>query len=833
MSTTLTAPDGGPPAATASAPEHVPEPVGPGGRWVALVFIALAQLMVVLDATIVNIALPTAQRSLAFSNDDRQWVITAYALAFGSLLLLGGRLSDFFGRRRMFIIGVVGFALASALGGAAQNFTALLIARALQGVFAAALAPAALSLLAVTFTEPRDRAKAFSVFGAIGGGGGAVGLLVGGLLTEYASWRWCLYVNDGIALVVLAGAIVVLRSGPPATRPHLDLPGAVTAVLGVVGIVYGLANTESHGWGAAITIAPLAGGVVVLALFFLLESRAAHPLLPLRVVLNRNRGGAYLTIGIVGIGLFGVFLFLTYFLSNTLGYSPVRTGSAFLPMMGAIIVSATLVGTFLVARVGPRPLVPIGAVMGAGGMVLLSRLSVDSTYVTGVLPALLVIGVGLGLTFAPVQNAAVTGVDPKDVGVASAMINTVQQIGGAIGTAVLSYVAATAATGYVTDNVGAGGVTARLTTLATVHGYRTVFWWAAGAFLVGAVASVLLFRSGPLQVAGQPAQPAARTDVPSTAAVRGRAAVQDESQVALDGGGEDRARVADHQVAAPVPVLAVWGTVRRGAGRPLGGAFVTLTDAGGHQVGRTTTDADGSYTLPLTTGGVYVLIVAGEHLQPTAASVVVADHSVTRDVTLAAGAAITGRVATRWRASALVPAASHDGSLDGTSPNGAHPDQDLWQGLADAVLTLTDARGEVVTTTTTDSRGGYTLTDLLAGTYVITAQAGGRRPVATAVTVPESGTTTCDLHVPAGGHLAASVTAASTGHHVPEATVTLVEADGTVVATTTTDHHGQATLTDLPAGTYTLTAAGYAPVATTITLHEDTTTTTDLRLGAR
>ena len=822
MSTTLSAREGAPPAST-TATDRAAAPVGPGGRWVALVFIALAQLMVVLDATIVNIALPTAQKALAFSNDDRQWVVTAYALAFGSLLLLGGRLSDFFGRRRMFIIGIIGFALASALGGAAQDFTALLVARALQGVFAAALAPAALSLLAVTFTEPRDRAKAFSVFGAIAGGGGAVGLLVGGLLTEYASWRWCLYVNDGIALVALAGAIVVLRSGPPAARPHLDLPGAVTAVLGVVGVVYGLANTESHGWGAAITIAPLAAGVVLLALFFLLESRAAHPLLPLRVVLDRNRGGAYLTIGIVGIGLFGVFLFLTYFLSNTLGYSPVKTGSAFLPLMGAIIVSATLVGTFLVARVGPRPLVPFGALLGAGGMLLLTRLSADSTYATGVLPALLVIGAGLGFTFAPVQNAAVTGVDPEDVGVASAMINTVQQIGGAIGTAVLSYVAATSASNYVTDNVGAGGVTARLTSLATVHGYRTVFWWAAGAFVIGAIASVLLFRSGPLQTAGQPAQPTARTDGSPTAAVRDRAAARDERHLAPDDDG-DRARVA-----APVPVLAVSGRVSRGAGRPLGGVFVTVTDSRGHQVARTTTDADGSYTLPLSTGGVYVLIVAGEHVQPAAASVVVAGHDVVKDITLAAGSVITGRVATRWRAGALVPA----GSLDGASLNGTHPAEDLWEGLADAVVTLTDARGEVVATTTTDSRGGYTLGDLVGGAYVITAQSERRRPVAVAVTVPDSGSTTCDLHVPAGGRLSTTVTAASDGQQVPEATVTLVEGDGTVVATATTDHHGQATFTDLPAGTYTLTAAGYAPVATTVRLEEDRTTTTDVRLGAR
>ena len=824
MSTTLTAREGAPGAST-TAPARAAEPVGPGGRWVALVFIALAQLMVVLDATIVNIALPTAQRALDFSNDDRQWVVTSYALAFGSLLLLGGRLSDFFGRRRMFVIGVTGFALASALGGAAQDFTMLLIARALQGVFAAALAPAALSLLAVTFTEPRERAKAFSIFGAIAGGGGAVGLLAGGLLTEYASWRWCLYVNIVIGAVALVGAAVVLRSGPPATRPRLDLPGALTAVLGVVGIVYGLANSESHGWGSALTWAPLAAGVVVLALFFLVESRVAHPLLPLRVVRDRNRGGAYLTIGIVGIGLFGVFLFLTYYLTTTLGYSPVRTGAAFLPMMGAIIVSATLVGTFLVARVGPRPLVPVGALLGAAGMWWFTRLELDSSYATGVLPALLVIGVGLGLTFAPVQNAAVTGVDPQDVGVASAMINTVQQVGGAIGTAVLSYVAATAATGYVTDNVGAGGVTARLTALGTLDGYRTVFWWSSGVFLLGAIAAALLFRSGPLQGAAK-SLPAPDEDA---AAVRSA-----DGAHAEDGPHAATQQVPAAPAAVPEPALTVSGTVGRRAGQPLVGAFVTLTDASGHQVGRTTTGDDGSYLLPLTTGGVYVLIVAGEHVQPTAASVVVADRPVTRDVVLAAGSSVTGRVAARWRASALVPVSGrfygHDGSgLDGAGVHAA--DDDLWEGVEGAVVTLTDARGDVVATTTTDSRGTYALADLVGGTYVVTAQASGRRPVAAAVTLTDGGGTTCDLHVPAGGHLTTTVSAASDGHQVPEATLTLVDGDGTVVATGTTDREGRATFTDLPPGAYTLTAAGYAPVATTVELREDSTASADVHLG--
>lgn len=476
-------------------------PASPGPaadrRWLALVVLSLAQLMVVLDATVVNIALPTAQRALGFSNDDRQWVVTGYALAFGSLLLLGGRLSDFFGRRRMFVVGVLGFALASAVGGAATGFTMLLFARVLQGVFGAALAPAALALLTTTFTEPLERSKAFGIFGAIAGAGGAVGLLLGGVLTEYASWRWCLFVNLFIAALALVGAAVVLRERERPTRPRLDLPGAVTSVAALVGIVYGLGNAASHGWTAASTLAPLIGGAVLLVVFVLVERRSSHALLPMRVVLDGNRGGAFLSIGISGVAMFGLFLFLTYYLATTLHFTPVRTGVAFLPMMFVLIVTATLSGARLVPRVGPRPLVPTGALIAAGGMLLLTRIGLDSTYPTGVLPGLVVLGLGLGLLFAPVQNAATAGVRPADAGVASAMINTVQQIGGSVGTALLSSFAASAATDYVSSHGTPGRQTAALAALASYH---TVFWWSAAFFGVCAVVAAVLFRSGPLQV---------------------------------------------------------------------------------------------------------------------------------------------------------------------------------------------------------------------------------------------------------------------------------------------------------------------------------------------
>ncbi|MEV0898085.1 DHA2 family efflux MFS transporter permease subunit [Actinoplanes sp. NPDC049802] len=466
------------------------------GRWWALVVLALAQLMVVLDATIVNIALPTAQADLGFDDHGRQWVVTGYALAFGSLLLLGGRLSDFLGRKRMFLIGLIGFALASALGGAANGLEMLILARALQGVFGAALAPAALSLLSTTFTEPAERGKAFGVFGAISGAGGGIGLLLGGVLTEYVSWRWCLYVNLLIAAIAVAGAVLKLRDEPVPAHGRIDVPGTVTAVTGLVALVYGLANAESDGWTSAGTLGPIIAGVVLLIAFVAIERRVAHPLMPLRVVLDRNRGGSYASIAIAGAGMFGIFLFLTYYLAGILRFTPIETGLAFLPMLGAVMLTATTAGSMLAPKVGPRPLVPVGALIAAGGMTLLTRLELDSTYVSGVLPGLIIIGLGLGLVFAPTQNAATSGVEHRDAGVASAMINTVQQIGGSIGTALLSSFAATAASGYMAGKEPSPLVQAQ----AAIESYHTVFWWSAGFFVLAAVVAAALFRSGPLDV---------------------------------------------------------------------------------------------------------------------------------------------------------------------------------------------------------------------------------------------------------------------------------------------------------------------------------------------
>ena len=404
-------------------------------RWLVLVVVAIAQLMVVLDSTVVNIALPSAQRALGFPNSDRQWVVTAYALAFGSLLLVGGRLGDMYSRKWVFITGLAGFAVSSAIGGAAGSFEMLVAARALQGAFGAILAPSALGTLVSTFQDPRERGRAFGVFGSVAAGGGGVGLILGGVLTQYLSWRWTLYVNLVFAAIAIAGALVFMRSSRPATRPRMDWPGAVLACAGLFLIVFGFSHAETAGWTAALTIGCLVLGLVLLAAFVFAERRGSHPLLPLHVILDRTRGGAYVAVGLAGIAIFGVFLFLTYYLQEVKGYSPVTSGLVFLPMIGCILVSSNVSSIVTLPRLGPRVLIATGMLLGAAAMTYLTQLTVTSSYAGGVLPALLILGLGFGMIFAPAINTATAGVPRQDSGVASALVNTMQQVGGSVGTA--------------------------------------------------------------------------------------------------------------------------------------------------------------------------------------------------------------------------------------------------------------------------------------------------------------------------------------------------------------------------------------------------------------
>ncbi|MFE3584805.1 MFS transporter [Streptomyces vinaceus] len=470
-------------------------------RWKALVFIALAQLMVVLDATIVNIALPSAQTDLGISDGNRQWVITAYALAFGGLLLFGGRIADKWGRKNAFIVGLIGFALASALGGAANGEAMMLGARALQGAFGALLAPAALSLLAVMFTDAKERAKAFGIYGAIAGGGGAVGLILGGFLTEYLNWRWTFFVNIPFAIIAAVGAWMIIRE--PAggrNRSPLDIPGVILSTTGLVALVYGFTRAESAGWSDTVTVAMFVASAVLLAAFVFVESRVKSPLLPLRVLLERNRGGVYLSLGLAVIAMFGLFLFLTYYLQVVKGFSPVKTGFAFLPMIAGMITGSTQIGARLMTRVAPRLLMGPGFLLAATGMLLLTQLEVGSSYPALILPAQLLLGLGMGTAFMPAMSLATHGVNPADAGVASAMVNTSQQVGGAIGTALLNTIAASATTAYLTDHaaaVAAGGPAAKLVQAqAMVEGYSSAIWWAVGILVASATIALTLITTG-------------------------------------------------------------------------------------------------------------------------------------------------------------------------------------------------------------------------------------------------------------------------------------------------------------------------------------------------
>lgn len=663
----------------ATPPVTDTQPPRSSARWWALAVIGLAQLMVVLDATIVNIALPSAQRDLGFSNDLRQWIVTAYSLAFGSLLLLGGRLADLFGRRNTFLIGVIGFGVVSALGGAAENFTMLVIARALQGMFGALLAPSALSLLTTTFTDPKERGRAFGVFGAIAGSGGAIGLLLGGVLTEHLDWRWTLYVNVVIAVLAVLGALAFVRSEAPSTRQRLDLTGTVLVAAGLFGIVYGFANAETYSWGDPLCWAFLAGGGVLIAAFLAWETRTAHPLLPLRVLADRNRAASYLSVFIGGAGMFGVFLFLTYYLQTTLGYTPIQTGLGFLPMVGALMLVAQLSTNLLVPKLGPKPVVPVGMALAVCGLLWLTNLGIHSSYTADVLPALVLIGVGLALVMPVAMSLATLGVATRDQGVASATVNTMQQVGGSIGTALFNTIAATAASDYLADHRTDPDVAAQ----AGLHSYAAAYWWAAGFFAAGLVIAVLLYRKG------RPYGKTAKSHTDTAAPRQGTGA---------DDGG------ATGQTAGPVVSgISVHGTVLTASGAAAAAATVTLIDAAGSQIDRASADEAGRYGLLAPPHGHYVLLASAGGHEPKATPLAVDTEPYRLDTMLdGVKGALTGLV------------------TSGTDP------------VAGALAVATDGHGAVAAAARTDETGRYTLTGLLAGDYTLVVDGAGyssARPV--------------------------------------------------------------------------------------------------------
>ena len=486
-------------------------------RWWALAVISIATLMVVLDATIVNVALPHAQADLHISVANRQWVVTAYTLPFGGLLLLGGRIADYNGRKRLFLLGLVGFAIASAIGGASVDQGMLYAARAFQGVFAALLTPASLSLLNVTFNDKRERTVAFGVYGGVLGAGSAIGLLAGGLLTQYVDWRWVLYVNVPLAAIAFAAALPLITESRARGEARYDIPGALLVTAGLTLLVYGFAEAVSSSWSSSTTIGSLVGGAVLLVAFVAVQLRIPNPLLPLRVVLDRNRGAAYLSSLLIFLAMMGMFLFLTYYLQGVLNYSALKTGLAMLPLASVVIVaSGSMAG--LMRVVSARILVSVSFLICAVALLWFSRIGVQNDYVGHVLGPELVVGLGIGGILVPATNLALFGVSGQDSGVASGLVSAAQQVGGSVGTALLNTVAATATTAYLTSHHPTSPQTRGLTIAqGTVHGYSVGFLVAAGIFAAGAIFAFALFNASAKEAAGAgiamvDAEPADRAD---------------------------------------------------------------------------------------------------------------------------------------------------------------------------------------------------------------------------------------------------------------------------------------------------------------------------------
>jgi EmrB/QacA subfamily drug resistance transporter len=764
-------------------------------RWWILAVIGLAQLMVVLDATIVNIALPSAQHDLHFSNDDRQWIITAYSLAFGSLLLFSGRIADLVGRKIVFLVGVLGFAGSSAFAGAANNFTMLVVGRSLQGVFGALLAPAALSLLNITFTEPKERGKAFGIYGAVSGTGGAIGLLLGGVLTQHFSWRWTLYVNVIFAVLAFLGGMVLLKSVARDRGARLDWFGVLLVSAGLFGIVYGLSHADSDGWSSPQTYGYAGGGLLLVLLFLLWQTRAAQPLLPLRIPGDRTRGASLIAIGASALGMFGVFLFLTYYMQATLGYDPVKTGLAFLPMVGALVLSAQIATNLTGPRIGPKVIVPFGMLLAAAGMVWLTRIGLDTSYATHVLPPLLVFGVGLGHVMPPAMNAATAGVGPRDAGVTSASVNTMQQVGGAIGTALLNTLAVQAASDYVsghrpTSPAGMPHVRA----LAQLHSYTTAFWWSAAIFAGGAVLTVFIYRRrGAEQARAAALQAAAAEQGPSLAKPEPEPVAQPE------------AAPAPEPEAVPEPAgPSLTGVVRDTAGGVLAGAALTLISSAGEQLARGRSGTDGGYRLHAPGPGPYVLITAADGRRPQAATVHVAGDSLTHDVVLAGGGGLRGLVR---------------GEAD-------------EQPVAGALVVVTGGDGDVVASTTSDDAGAFAVPQLPAGSYTLAVNAASYRPTARLVDLDghdDGQTVTIDLT--SGVRFHGTVRDRARRMPVHAAHVTLVDASGAIVRTALTDVDGGYSFADLVPGDYRLVATGYPAKTTAITLDGRTDEKHDVELA--
>lgn len=785
------APEGGAPeggAPEAGSPENGAELAASKAhrrRWLGLVVIAFSQLLIVIDGTIVNVALPAMAEGLEISTADRQWVITAYTLAFGGLLLLGGRVADYLGMRRAMVIGLIGFAVASGVGGAATNLETMIAARAVQGAFGAVLAPAALALLATTFRDPAERAKAFAVFGVVAGGGSAVGLIAGGILTEYASWRWTMYINVPFALLAVAGAYLLLDEVRPDSPGRLDLVGTVLGTGGLLCIVYSFSEAERNGWTQNRTLALLGIGLSLLILFVVSQRIVPNPLLPLRVLADRTRAGSNLAILLASLSLIGAFFFLTFYMQEVLGYSPVKTGVAFLPVtVGVVLASAVISG--IMPKVPPRLLMGGGLVGAAIAMIMLAGMSPDSTYGADLLFPIMLLGISLGSVFVPAFNAATYGVEPRDAGVAGAAVNTAQNVGASLGVALLSSVAASRTASWLEGR----DTSPETVTEGLVEGYARASL-VAGLILVAAAvltAGLVNVRRLSAHGFGEAPLPVPAVDPPlgAGAAALPQDPVQElvrfEEVVEMDSPTPNGMQGP----AEPVPsALGLGVLVRSADAAPVRAASVSLLDDAGRHVARAESDAAGRCEFAAPARGEYLVVVRAEGALPQAVTV---PWPAVREVEIRlTGAARLGGTVTSSQGSAV----------------------------ADALVTLTDADGAVVASARTDLTGGYELVDLTVEGGTLAVFAASARPVAIPVTVPRGGRARQDVEI-RGTSTVSGVAQTPQGWLIADARVSLVGPDGAEVAVTRTDGEGRYSFAEVDEGSYTVVAVGYPPASAEI-----------------
>ncbi len=474
--------------------------------WPTLVLACLAQFMVILDVSVVNVALPAIRTGLHFSQQDLSWIVNAYTVLFAGFLLLGGRAADLLGRRRVFVGGLLLFALASLVGGFADSQGVLIAARAAQGLGGAVIAPASLSILTTTFREGPERNRALGAWGAMGGAGGSAGVLLGGALTDLASWRWILFINVPIALATVAGSLRYVAEGRDRDRVRsFDLAGALTATIGLMALVWTIVRADVNGWGSAQTLGGLAIGLTLIAIFLAIEGRLAKaPLMPLRIFASRRLSGANAVVFMLGAAMFAMWFFVSLYLQQVLGYSPLEAGLAFLPMTLTIVIGSALASR-AVARVGVKPLLAVGMLIEAVGLLLFTTISANGSYLSDVALPSVVVAVGIGLSFVPVTIAAVAGVAREEAGLASGLVNTSRLMGGALGLALLSALATARTDGELSRGAGAGAVHSAL-----VDGYHLAFYIGAGFALTGALLTVLVLQQTRPRRTGHPSpEPAA------------------------------------------------------------------------------------------------------------------------------------------------------------------------------------------------------------------------------------------------------------------------------------------------------------------------------------